>query len=562
MRTCTRTDFAAASLLLMLGMMTLAGSSPAAAQDVCPGFDQKHTITELGGPNALASGGLQTRAEFQAFFAAHSDEIRSALASQGLGGAVAEALLAAIREDTGIAERPMFEGERLEWMAYRKGGEVVTIEDVCLRLSGSAPAFEIAVPVVTATETATADCTIEVTTDCQPGGTSSFRVRTAPGALVTLEGPIGARTIIEGGDSTWTGPMDDPYQADYSFAVTNAAATTETVTTYTFLVPRECVNLAFVGRTEERVAGAPVTCSERHTPSPCPVPPPPTCVIELDDTEVRRDEIVSYQVTGKWAELDLELMHDGTPLAEPVLDAASGAYIVPQRGTYTIIGTAANELGHTHTCRASVEVVGADWIVRPFGAFHFVGGEEISGGVFTAKSCPCPADTTFGYDDGYGLGVSVERLFNERFGLEARGLYGRLDDEFWIGANGVGITDSDMGAHWDLSLGLNVHLTPNHVMDWYAGPFVGYSDVEGHRSLAVDRSLEHDPDGAVTWGAQTALDWPFGASPWSLHVGARYTRNLVDVVRRYTDPDGVVSEQQESLDIDPITLEFGVAYHF
>jgi len=205
-------------------------------------------------------------------------------------------------------------------------------------------------------------------------------------------------------------------------------------------------------------------------------------------------------------------------------------------------------------------VGGADWILRPFAAYLIAGGE--TSGTLNPGTCPCPAGTTYAYDDGFGLGLSVERLLSERFGVEARGLYGRLDDRFWIGANGIGITESGKRDYWDLSLGLNVHLTPKGAVDWYAGPFVGYSIVDGHETLVVDRSLEHDARGGMTWGAQTGLDWPFGDGPWSLHVGARYTRYAADPTYRYTDSDGAVFEQRKSIDLDPITLELGVAVHF
>jgi hypothetical protein len=486
----------AASLLFMLEMMILAASSPSAAQDVCPGFDRKHTITRLGGPNALAPGGghSRTRSELQAYFAANPETIRAVLASRGIGEEVANALFDAVRQGTRINERTMPEGERLQWMAYRKKGTVATIENVCLNLPGAAPAFEIIVPVVIAAQTARPDCSIDVTTDHQPGGTSTFRVRTAPGARVTLEGPAGTRTIIEGGDSTWTGPWDDPYRADYAFTVTSERATTETITSYTFLVPRECLNLALIGRTEEQRASNPEACTERRT-VPRPMQP-----------------------------------------AQPVQPVQP---VQPP---------------------PSVEVGGAEWILRPFAAYLIANGE--TSGTVNPGSCPCPARTTYGYDDGYGFGLSLERLLNERFGVEARGLYGRLDDRFWIGANGIGITESEKRDYWDLSLGLNVHLTPKGAVDWYAGPFVGYSVVDGHQSLVVDRSLEHDARGGLTWGVQTGLDWPFGRSPLSLHVGGRYTWYAADPTYRYTDPNGAVFEQRKSIDLDPITLELGVAYHF
>ncbi|MBK9965229.1 MAG: hypothetical protein IPP07_10165 [Holophagales bacterium] len=394
MCTLSRLVRPAASLFFMLESMILAASSPSAAQNVCPGFDRKHTITRLGGPNALAPGGghSRTRAELQTYFAANTESLHALLASQGLGKEVADALFEAVRQGTGITERSMPEGDRLQWMAYRKNGRVVAIENVCLNLPGAAPAFEITVRVVTAAQTARADCSLDVTTDHQPGGTSTFRVRTAPGARVTMEGPAGTRTIIEGGGSTWTGPWEDPYRADYAFTATSERATTETIAAYTFLVPRECLNLALVGRTEEQRAGKPESCTERRAvPRPVPLVPP----------------------------------------VPPVQSVQSPP---------------------------SVEVGRADWIVRPFAAYLIANGET-SGTVFPG-SCPCPAGTTYGYDDGFGLGLSVERLLGERFGVEARVLYGRLDDRFWIGANGLGITESEKLDYWDISLGLNVHLTP------------------------------------------------------------------------------------------------------
>ena len=415
---------------------------------------------------------------------------------------------------------------------------------------------------VTAAPAALADCSLDVAVDCQPGGSGTFRVQTAPGARVTLEGPAGTRTINEGGTSAWSGPVDDPYRAGYTFAVSNEAATAETVTTYTFLVPRECLNLAFVGLTEEQRPGPPATCTDRRalTPPVCPVPPV-ACTVTLDLTTARRGDVAGYQVTGTWASLDLEVLHDGTPLAEPKLTSERGTLDLPLRGTYTMVATVNNVVGDEASCRASVEVVGADWIVRPFAAFLATGDAKMKGSV-TPGDCPCTADTTYGCDDGYGLGIGVERLLTERVGVEARAMFGRLDSQFSIGANGVGIEDDTTLDTWDLSLGVNFHLLPDGPVDWYAGPFVGYLSLADRTLLVVDRSLEYDAESDLTYGAQMGLDWPFGDSDWSLHFGARYTRASLDLTQRDTDPDGAVFEQSEPVDLDPITLELGVAYHF
>ncbi len=554
---------AAAPLLLMVVMMMAAASRPAVAQDVCPGFDRAHTITALGGRHAFAPGGVETLPDVQATFERYAEEIRAALAQEGLGDEVADALLAVVRQGDGITERPMPQGERLQWMAYRKDGTVATIDNVCLRLRRAAPAFEITVPVLTAATTPSVDCGIDVATDCRPGSTSTFQVRSAPGARVTLDGPGGTRTVIEGGQTTWTGPIEEPYDADYTFTVTNEAATVETVTTYTFLVPRECLNLALVGESRQQRPGSPVSCTERRTVArpACPVPPPPACTIDLERVEARRGEEVGYRVTGRWTELELELAHNGTPVSEPALTAEQGELRLAKRGAYTLIGTVTNEVGDTATCVARLEAAGVDWIVRAFAAYLMPDDATVRGAV-SPGGCPCAADTAYGYGNGFGFGLGVERLLSERLGVELRGLYARPDDDFRIEANGVGISSSDRRDYWDLSLGLNVHLLPDHRLDWYVGPFVGYSEVQGGTLLVVERSLEYDAQGDVSWGAQTGLDWPFGDGPWALHAGARYTWYDADIGHRYTDPQGAVHQQPKSLGLDPFTLELGLAYRF
>jgi outer membrane protein W len=556
--------------LFLSGAALLGFGSPAAAESPCERFDARHTITALGGPNALAPGGVETRADLQAQLADNEEAIRTVLASQGLRDDVVHALLAAVRDGVGISERVMPEGEELEWMAYRKGGEVRTIEDVCLRLREAAPAFEIAVPIVTATTGSEPECGLEVTRECQAGAPSVLRVRTPSGADVTVAGPGGVSTQLKGGETTWTAPSDARAPTEYTFTVVNEAATRESVTTYRFLVPRECMNLAFIGRTETQRIGDPVTCTKTVTAEGCPPPPPPPprCAIDLSDTRVRRGKLVTYEVTGEWTGFDVGLEYEGEPLADPKLVAESGSFIVRRRGSYTVVAAVRNELGATETCRASIDVFGINWAVRPFAAALLMSGSELAGALgptgtsLRYKACPCAVGTAYGYDDGYGFGLSAERRLSERLGVELRGVYSQLDDDLWIGANGVAVEESDSRSFWDLSIGLNVHLTPNASLDWYAGPFVGYSDVEGGDSLAVDRSLQYEVDGGVSWGAQTGLDWPFGSSRWSLHFGARYAWTDQDVTRRFTRSDGAVDEHSETLDLDPVTLELGVAYRF
>ena len=74
MCTLSRLVKPAALLLFMLAVMTLSAPSTSAAQEVCPGFDRKHTITRLGGPNALAPGGGHNRTRCLLYTSDAADE--------------------------------------------------------------------------------------------------------------------------------------------------------------------------------------------------------------------------------------------------------------------------------------------------------------------------------------------------------------------------------------------------------------------------------------------------------------------------------------------------------
>ena len=565
------------ALHVTLAVVIVLAVTGASAEDPCAGFDRRHTIRALGGPNALAPGGVQTKADLQRHFVDQADDIRAVLASHGLGDEVADALLLAVKTDEGITERSLVNGEQLAWMAYRRRGEAVTIADVCLDLRESAPAFEIAVPVVVSSESAPADCSLDVS-ECQTGATP-FRVSAASDAKVVMEGPDGSQHVLTMEDGSWSGPQSTVRDGVYTFTASNTAETIQRVQIYRFLVPRECMNLALVEAEPVERPGEPATCTQTVSRT-CQMPEEPQkpqqqelwCEMDLSTTSARRGELVTYEVTGHWSRLDVELSHDRAALARAALTARSGSFEVRRRGTYTVTGRAWDDTGRSVTCPASVEVVGSNWVVRPFGAAQLVNGDSAladltTGAVQTGlraslESCPCALDSAYGYDDGYGFGVSLERRLSDRFGLELRGVYSRLDDDLWLGANGLHVAESDQRTLWDVSIGLNVHLNPYGSVDWYVGPFVGYGDVEGDESLAVGSSLEHDVEGDVSWGAQAGVDWPLGSSPWSAHLAARYTRLAVDVVQRFTSSAGERSEQPLSVDLDPITVELGVAYRF
>ena len=559
MRDQLRTTTVAAVLLLVLGAI-LAAPTPAAAQTgeqkVCEGFDKKHTVTKWGGPKAFSKEGAPSIVELQSYFAEHENDIRAVLSSQGLGVDVANALFETVAQGVRIDERPVGQGERLHWMAYREDGDPKVIETMCVNTKREYAAFEIEVPVVRGTSGGP-ECRLDVSTDCNPGGESVFEVTSSPGARVTMTGPGGSQTIIEGGGS-WSGTIDDPYQAEYTFNATNEGAVTEQVTTYTFLAPKVCINLALIDQRDSEREGPSETCRESETLEPpvCPIPPP-RCTIDVDPAEVRRGDPVSYRVTGHWVDLDLEVERDGEMVDQPVLSGDSGSVEFRRAGSYAIVGTATNEVGDTATCRTTVEVLGPDWILRPFVAWVSPDDEEVT--TESALAVFPPVRTFYNYDDGYGLGLSVERLFNERVGLEARGVYAILDDEFMIDVGELWEMTDDEADYWNLSLGLNFHLTPESRVDWYVGPFIGYAGIDGNRFNLLGQSVTRDADGDFIWGGQVGLDWPFGDSPWGFHLGARYTDFSVEIE---DEGLGEADEELGEIGLDPVTIEVGLSYRF
>ena len=337
----------------------------------------------------------------------------------------------------------------------------------------------------------------------------------SPGVRVTMDGPEGSQTLIDGSGTTWSGTVDEPYTGDYSFTATAEAEGTETVTTYVFVVPKVCLNLALVETSSETRSAGTESCTETAEPDPLCVAPPAECDISVSPSEIRAGESVDVEVTGHWAEngLDLEVRNeDGQPVSKPAVSGPSDSVKFSRAGSYTVAGTATNEDGETAPGEAGVEVT------------------------------------------GYGVGAGFEYFFNDRWGLEGRGLYGQLDSEFTLDLGPAWEMDDDTLSYWEVSFGPNLHLTPNHAADFYIGPFVGYGSLDDGEYSAFGRTVDAEFDGDVLWGAQVGLDWPFGAnSQWGLHLGARYTDFSVDVSTPVAD---------EELGIDPLSAEIGLTYWF
>ncbi len=165
-----------------------------------------------------------------------------------------------------------------------------------------------------------------------------------------------------------------------------------------------------------------------------------------------------------------------------------------------------------------------------------------------------------GAEDAIGLGLAFERRLNRRLGIELAGLLAEPDIIVGSGFDGGPVLDATEGVSLRaITLGLNVHLTPDKPVDLYAGPFLAHVTYGNLRFVAEDNSGRVDvgvsSSDNFTVGAQIGADVGFGDSPWSLNLVGRYLDSSLDVV---TGEERRVRE----LGIDSLSFGVGVGFRF
>jgi len=560
MKTTSRILVVAVALMavgLLAAGPSLAQETAMMKPQVCPGFEKEHRV-ERWHVHPFAKEGAQSIVALQEQFKTHEAELRALLEQQGLGN-VADSLFDVVASGTRINETQLQKGQTLHWMVFRKDDQPMAVSDVCVATDKDNGAFEISVPVVTDKRPGNPRCALSV--DCN-GETANVSVNasgSSSGVKVTVDGPEGQKTLIDGSGTTWNGSVQEPYTGSYTFTATASAEGTETVTTYTFVVPKACFNLSLSETSAETRSAGEKSCTETKSfnrQDPLCTAPPPECAIAVDPTEAKTGDPVSVNVTGHWAEggLDLQVKNQkGEAVHEPMLSGPSETVSFSSPGSYTISGTATNEAGEKASCEAGVEITGR-WVLRFFGAWLDPDSNEVRGETTLSDGSPFRGHGNL--DNGRGIGASAEYKFNDRFGLEGRGLFGRFDSGFTIDIGEDWARDDDTIPYWELDFGPNFHLTPNSRVDLYVGPFVGWGNLDDGKYSALGRSVTQTYDSGVLWGGQVGLDWPFTVDGnWGLHFGGRYTDFSVDVVNPIDGSKG-------SVDINPLELELGLSYTF
>ena len=159
------------------------------------------------------------------------------------------------------------------------------------------------------------------------------------------------------------------------------------------------------------------------------------------------------------------------------------------------------------------------------------------------------------FDTGFGAGLRAEYLFSSRYGVEIGVLAaGNVDIASGIFGGTFG-NDIEVSGFTPLTLGFNVHLTPDAPVDLYAGPLlalVNYSSVDVWTfpgSAGTGVSIDND----VGWGAILGVDVPLGKRGW-----------LVQANVRFIDTDMKDSGRGISFDgkFDPVIFSLGFGYRF
>lgn len=467
-------------------------ASPVLAQAPAGACQGKNLVTRLAGPHAVTKKPIADIGSLQNRMTELEASIREVAGRDpNLSPAVVDALVAALKNGTGITERKMQRNESVQWMAYQpKPGQFEVITPACLQLKSDYDAFEIVVEVKDQVRSAPQPkCSITADRNCAAAG-AAFNVDisgSSPGATVTMTSEGGdGRTVNEvnrsGERFSWPDPRSADTDVTFTVKAQGAPAPAQTAQTYRFLMPKVCGNIAYLGEGPEKTvsaAGPPQSCEDSVSLPRCS---PPQVVEDTPET-------------------------DPEPLCEL-----------------------------------------SRWTARGYGFGYFPLGSDQERDVIVPGNFP--GDETFGVTNGYGIGGSIERRFNERVGLEFGLMFGRGSSDYEITLrNGDQESDSHKVNFYALTVGPNFHLAGCSSVDVYVGPFIGYGGFGDPNYWAFDHHFHAAFDGKFIYGAQLGLDLPLRNGPWGFHTGLRWFNLEQD-----TDAG--------DLEVDPLIFEIGFTYGF
>ncbi|NNE20091.1 MAG: hypothetical protein HKN10_16595 [Myxococcales bacterium] len=524
-------------------------------EDGCQGGDRVVPVTAFGRPQTTFSREpAATEADLQRLFVKYESDLRDVLTLAKWDGDP-DKLFEAVRAGE-ATEVSLPAGTEFEWMAFRKRGKAacvksimwkgaapfpawqvevesgayvytLTIPKTCLNLSmTSGPGSKRMVPPPTCELKATFDAATDVIT--VRGSTDGAEISVTSVTEPSMAGDV-AR-LESAGENAWSyKPTAD---GQYSF-VANARHGSGSQNT-------DCSAKVDVERTKPRLSapmiGAPDADSGLIT-------------IDLSDSEG------DVEITGI-------TLPDGTPG-----DLSALTQIGPNKWTFdpgdtlplkpgdyeysfaTITKLNGLEEASTFTASVTRDAVAASWVFRFFGASADAAGDSLMVGPTRQN----PSDLLSPFvttkrmiGDGTGFGLGIERLLGPRLGVELDALFLGLDGNRIVDI-GDDWTMSSPGVDLDaISVGLNIHLTPEKKYDVFVGPFVS-SVSYGDSGFNV---TEPGFGSELGFGAKLGADWYFGwQSKWALGTAIRYLPITA-------------GDDGNEFDVDPLVGTVGLGFRF
>ena len=522
--------------------------SPATAQEtVCQGIEESQVIHRFDS-HPISSEAAATADDLRRLFQQYRADIEAVMRSQGQSHLVEE-LFAAVESGRGVSERNLVRGETFAWMASRKEGVAVASGPGCLAATQIYEAFEIRIT-EESTESAQAQCVLNVSSDCEAATLRVDATGSSDGVRVGMTAAGATTGLLSGGSKTWSGDFADRFTTDYSFTASAQATGKKTVTTHTFVVPKVCLNLAYVGKPTTVVEELSDSCSETAEVQRCTAPSA-GCSIELEPPLVRTGKDIRVGVTGHWDAANPAgvVVPVTGPTGDRVLELSSFPATVsfPRPGTYTFNGTATNEAGETESCSSEI-VVDPLWTFRAFPLRVDPADDSIRQSAILPNGVYESSSFTLG--GGSGLGAEVEYHFGPRIGLQGSLLLAYADSLFKFDRDNLWEMDSSDIEFGSLTVGPTFHLTPGRRANLYLGPFVGLTHLGDGDYRVLGETVVVEFGIEFTFGALLGVDVPLGAARiWALHFGARYAD---------LSGDG----QGIDFDVDPFLFEAGLSRYF
>jgi outer membrane protein W len=519
--------------------------------DPCKG----RLVRRLAGPHAMTKQPIRDLADLQRRLPEFEAGFRDVIARDAsLGPAVADALVAAIKSGSGVTDGKLGPRDNFRWMAYKPQGVVGVIQPPCAQLRRDYDAFDITVEVAPAAATPVQDarCELGVTRNCERENPTITLDASGSSANVRVER---AGQAVPGAGPRWTVPDTVPYSEDVSFVVRaqGSAAAAQTAKVHHFRIPKICGNLTYLGESPGRAVGAAATaatCEKTITSPMCK--PWAEVSVEPPTVEVHHEAII--RTAGGYHDglAKLEISCSDQPEPEVIDNPQREHPYTPGRvccdeGGFQIRFETKNAAGDMAEATTALDVTPHDWVFRP--SLTYIMPTDAEQERDTVRD-GLPAHEVFEIDGGFGVGLSLERRFNERIGLEFGAIFGSAEAEWELTIGGQTGEYDLSPKFYAFTVGPNFHLLGCGAADLYLGPLVGYGGLYDPNFWVFGHRFHADFSGDFIWGAQLGLDVPFRRdSDWALHTGVKYL-----VLDQETDAG--------TIDVDPLIFELGLAYHF